>query len=61
MAMENNKGGVIAWNIRRAVNARGKRRIKELVTSFQPSIIILLETHCRFEVAASFGRILSMI
>lgn len=45
---------VIAWNIRGAVGARGQRRVKELISSFHPSIIAVFETHCQFERAQTF-------
>ena len=39
---------ILLWNIRGAVNRRGKRRIKEIVRNQKPSLIILVETHTVF-------------
>nr|KYP40980.1 Transposon TX1 uncharacterized [Cajanus cajan] len=39
---------------RGAVNAKGKRRVAELVRLHHPSIFIILETHCQFSSVESF-------
>jgi len=39
---------IVPWNIRGAINAKEKRRIKELVQLYKPTIFILMETHCLF-------------
>ncbi|XP_020228435.1 uncharacterized protein LOC109809509 [Cajanus cajan] len=45
---------ILSWNIRGAVNAKGKRRVAELVRLHHPSIFIVLETHCQFSSVESF-------
>nr|KYP69646.1 Transposon TX1 uncharacterized [Cajanus cajan] len=39
-----------------AVNAKGKRRVSELVRLHHPSLFIVLETHCQFSSVESFWR-----
>jgi hypothetical protein len=54
--MDQEPNNILVWNIRGASNARGKRRVKELVRSFKPTIFVIFETHCQFSVASSFWR-----
>ncbi|GAB2247157.1 hypothetical protein Droror1_Dr00007039 [Drosera rotundifolia] len=54
--MENTSFKILAWNIRGGAGANGKRRVRELVRSFQPSIFTVMETHCQFDRVSSFWR-----
>lgn len=45
---------IMVWNIRGAVNLRGKRHTKELVRKYRPSLFVLLETHAQFDRARVF-------
>ncbi|XP_020218787.1 uncharacterized protein LOC109802010 [Cajanus cajan] len=45
---------IISWNIRGAVNAKGRRRSIELVQLHHPTIFVVMETHCLFSSAESF-------
>ena len=45
---------IIAWNIKGAINAKGKRHVKELVRKFKPKVFIVLETHTQFNNVKSF-------
>ena len=45
---------IFMWNIRGAVNGRGKRRKKEIVRNLKPSLIILVETHSVFSTVERF-------
>lgn len=49
----------LAWNVHGVVNAKGRRRAKELVRMYRPSIFILLETHWPFRVVESFWQSMS--
>nr|KYP43663.1 Transposon TX1 uncharacterized [Cajanus cajan] len=50
----NTNFNILSWNIRGVVNAKGKRRVSELVRLHHPTIFIVLETHCQFSSVASF-------
>ncbi|KAF1881788.1 hypothetical protein Lal_00014538 [Lupinus albus] len=39
----------ISWNIRGAINRNGRRHARELVINYNPSMVILQETHCQFK------------
>jgi exonuclease III len=54
--MDSSNLNFLIWNIRGAVNARGKRRVKELIRTFHPQIFVLLETHCPFQVVETFWK-----
>ena len=45
---------ILVWNIRGAVGAKGKRYIRELVRLYNPSIVVLLETHSQFSTVEKF-------
>lgn len=45
---------LIAWNIRGGVGVRGRRRVKDLIQNFHPSLFAICETHCKFERVANF-------
>ena len=45
---------ILVQNIRGAVGVRGKRRIRELVSLHNPSIVVLLETHTQFLTVEKF-------
>ena len=45
---------IIAWNIRGAMSAKGKRHVKELVRKFKLEVFIVLETHTQLNNVKSF-------
>lgn len=54
--MDNTNFSIIAWNVRGGAGVRGQRRVRDLIKSYHPSLFALVETHCRFELVASFWR-----
>ncbi|KAJ1387847.1 Endonuclease/exonuclease/phosphatase superfamily [Sesbania bispinosa] len=46
--------GAPAWNVRGSRSSRGKRYIKQLISSYRPSLCFLFETHCQFSLEESF-------
>lgn len=45
---------ILCWNVRGVVNAAGRRHSRDLVKKNNPSMIILMETHCAFSRAERF-------
>ncbi|KAJ1433224.1 Endonuclease/exonuclease/phosphatase superfamily [Sesbania bispinosa] len=45
---------ILAWNIKGARSSRGKRYVKELISSHRPSVCFILETHCPFNLEENF-------
>lgn len=45
---------ILCLNVRGAVNVTGRRHARELVKKHNPSMIILIETHCAFSKAEKF-------
>ncbi|XP_019433194.1 PREDICTED: uncharacterized protein LOC109340077 [Lupinus angustifolius] len=45
---------IIAWNIHGGAGAQCKRRVRELVRTYKPSIFSVVETHCHFDRVSSF-------
>lgn len=44
------------WNILGAINVAGRRHVRELLKKHNPSIVILVETHCTFDRTEKFWR-----
>lgn len=45
---------ILCWNVRGAVNTAGRRHTRELVKKHNPSMVLLMETHCAFARAEKF-------
>ncbi|XP_019459941.1 PREDICTED: uncharacterized protein LOC109359701 [Lupinus angustifolius] len=45
---------IISWNVRGAISSNGLRHVRELIRKYQPSVFIVLETHCQFRDAEGF-------
>lgn len=45
---------ILCWNVRGVVSTAGRRHTRELVKKHQPSMIMLMETHCVFDKAKRF-------
>lgn len=45
---------MLSWNIRVAQNNRAKRHLKDLIRKFQPSILVIMETHIAFNRTKAF-------
>lgn len=54
--MDDKNPSIIAWNIHGGVDARRKRKVKDIIMTFQPSIFAVVETHYRFDIVISFWR-----
>lgn len=45
---------ILCWNIRGAINPAGRRHTRELIKKHNPSMVIIMETHCAFKKAERF-------
>lgn len=56
MMIEFQDFSLLCWNIRGPINVVGRRHARELVKKHNPSMVILVETHCVFDRAERFWR-----
>lgn len=49
---------VISWNVHGVANKATKRHIKELMTTYRPSILCILESHICFDSTKNFWEVL---
>lgn len=49
MYMDSDNFNIIAWNVREGVGVRAKRRLRDLIQTYRPSLMAVCETHCKFD------------